>query len=275
MMNFRIPVVSLLLGFALTATAAPKQPAAKPAASPAAEVPDPPELVGQRTEYEQSLQPLTDKLAAALKARGAKYAADLQTVEGSVTASGNVDLLATIRSEKEAYAAGRGTCGYGENDKRIPPAARELRQAYERDTTKLRTDAIAGARPLVEKYEQKLGDLERKYIGARNPDGVLAVQKERRELQDSAADPFYGGDKAIVGEWEAADGNKIVFRQDKTFSNKSFSGQWSWVDRGKRKVFAKAKHKWEKDFTYTILADGWGVTGKEPGGEQRSFSRVK
>jgi hypothetical protein len=148
------------------------------------------------------LQPLETALQAKISERAKKYAADLGALEPQVASTGQGVALQALRAERTAYAEGRGTAGFEPEEKRIPPAARELRRVYDRDIAKLRADALPAAKPLAASFLQKLNDLERKFIASRSPDGVLATQAAKRDMQDAINDPLYGGDKIVVGEWK-------------------------------------------------------------------------
>ena len=211
--------------------------APEPAAPP---IPDPPELVALRSEYAAALAPFREKLAAAAKARAEKYGSELQALEIQITGTGRVESLPAIRAERDAYLAGRGSNGFDENDKRTPSVARDLRRNYERDILKLRADAAPAARPFAEKHAQKLADLERRFTSARNPDAVLAVQKERRDFQGATADPLNGGDELVVGEWAEPGGATMKFQPDGTYtSSQAGRGHWVWTDRARREFGAK------------------------------------
>ena len=247
---------------------------AAPEPSSAPSIPDPAELVALRSEYAAALAPFREKLAAAAKARAEKYGSELQALEIQITASGRVESLPAIRAERDAYTAGRGTNGFDEEDKRIPSVARDLRRNYERDILKLRADAAPAARPFAEKHAQKLADLERKFTSARNPDAVLAVQKERRIFQGATADPLNGGDELVLGEWAEPDGSVMKFQADGTFTSKSGRGNWVWTDRPQREFDAKPQ-TWRKPIAFKITVDGWGMTGKAAAGGIKTLTRRK
>jgi hypothetical protein len=233
--------------------------------------PKPPELQALLDAYTESLAPLESALAEKIKDRARKYAADLAALEPQIAGKGGGEALEVVRAEQMAYAGGKGTAGFVSKDKKAPAAALELRRAYDRDVAKLRADALPAARPIAASFLQKLSDLERKLISARNPDGVLATQALKREMQDALSDPLFGGDKAVVGDW-----GWIKFREDGTTTTTGVSkGKWFWASRSKRTIQVDFQQSWAKDIVYTLTPDGMGMTGKNSAGDATTAERSK
>jgi hypothetical protein len=244
--------------------------AAPPTTTPVA---DPPELQKLSDEYKETITPLQEKLEAAIKVRAQKYGSDLKALEAQVTGAGQTQSLEAIRIERDAYLAGRGAMGFSETDK-IPSTIRDLRRNYDRDVTKMRTDAAPSARPFLEKYTKSLEDLERKFVSGRNADGVLATQQERRRIQTAAVDPLYGGDKALIGTWVGPEGGKLILREDGSVKTSGVShGKWEWQDRAKRRFHVNMAQSWAKDVDLALTPDGWGIYGKDTAGKAWGLSR--
>jgi hypothetical protein len=261
-MHFRSALSALVVS--LSALAAP------PTTTPVA---DPPELQKLRDEYKEAIAPMQEKLEAAIKVRAQKYGSDLKALEAQVTGAGQTQSLEAIRVERDAYLAGRGAMGFSETDK-IPSAIRDLRRNYDRDVTKLRSDAAPSARPFIERYAKGLEELERKFVSGRNADGVLATQQERRRIQTVAVDPLYGGDKALIGTWNGLDGGKLILREDGSLKTKGVAnGRWEWQDRAKRRFRVDFAQSWAKDVDLALTPDGWGLYGKDTAGKAWGLSK--
>jgi hypothetical protein len=238
-----------------------------------AAVPDPSELLSLRGAYETRLAPSQQKLEEALKTRMQRYAADLQAAEQQVTESGKLDALPSLQGERNAYTAGHGSAGFPEDDRKVPTSAKELRRAYDHDAAKIRGDLGAAARPVVESYVRQLGDLESKFVSARNPEGVLAVRKEKQAIQEALNDPLYGGDTAVLGSWFEPSGTKVDFHPDGTVKDGTgASGTWAWENRGQRKIVISWQNNRGK-VPYALSPDGGGMFGRNKKGEHVAMSR--
>ena len=235
-----------------------------------------PEALGTlRTVYEAVLAPIRQKLDDAIKARAQAYVSSLDAVAQQTTSAGKLDALTPLKAERDAYSEGRGTSGFPADNKKIPAPARELRRAYDRDVAKLVGDAAASARPVALNYAKQLGELEAKLAGARNADGVLAVRNEKKAITDAAANPFYGGDAAIVGTWNEPDGGWITFASDGAVRDATgATGKWDWDSRSKGKIiltWINARGK----VPYTLTPDGGGLEGRDSKGVHKSLDRSK
>ncbi len=271
-------LAALLVPHLLLAAPKDKEKDKKGPDVPEVKVPEPPELLAARQEYQAAVALLQEKLAAAFKTRGQKYVADLQALETQLAGAGQADALALVRQEREAYAGGQGDFGFAEGDKKVPPAVKELRRSYEADLAKLHAAAVPAAKPVADKYAQKLGDLERTFVAARNADGILALQKERKDFQGVATNPLYGGDESILGKWHAPDGHGTwTFEADgKVRTNFRAEGNWKWLDRAKRTLFIDYYRPGTiKDVTFTVNLDGWGLVGKSVDGAPVYLNRAK
>jgi hypothetical protein len=260
-----IAITFLLCSYSAIVIAAP------PAPSPTAN--DPAELTAARAAYESALAPFQTKLDEAIKARGQRYVSDLQAIEQQTTAAGKLDALAPLKAERDAYSAGRGTAGFDADNKKVPATARELRRAYDRDITKIRTDIAATARPAAANYIKQLTELESKLVRDRKPEDVLAVRNEKLAIQQSSTDPLYGGDAAILGSWLEPSGTKVDFHPDGSVKDGTgASGKWSWESRGQRKFLLTWLNNRGKE-PYELLPDGFGMIGRSKEGNNKPLSR--
>jgi hypothetical protein len=236
---------------------------AKAADAPA--VAEPPDLAAARTKYETALKPMQDNLNQAIKTRVAKYVTDLDALERQSVTDGRVNGLEGVRAEHDAYAGGKGTVGFPESAKNIPSSARELRRAYDRDVTQLRSNAANAARAAYMAYNQLLDDCERKYVAARNADGLLAVRKEKQGIKGETLDPLNHGASAVAGDWVDSGGMKFSFHEDGNLNalqnGQSVHGTWVLDEAGKRKlsiIWDAGKGR----IDYQLLPDGLAMLGQ-------------
>jgi hypothetical protein len=234
-------------------------------AADAPAVPAPPDLAAAQTKYETALKPMQDSLTQAIKARMTKYVSDLDALERQSVSDQRVNGLEGLRAEHDAYAGGKGTAGFPESAKNIPSSARELRRAFDRDVIQLRSNAANAARPAYMAYGQLLDDCERKYVAARNADGLLAVRKEKQALKGESLDPLNHGAAAVAGDWIDSGGMKFSFHDDGNVSAsqnaQNLHATWVWDDAGKRKLSVI----WDANkgrIDYQILPDGLAMLGQ-------------
>ncbi len=240
-------------------------------AAPATPAPivDPPELITLRDAYTAALAPLRTRMEEAIKIRSAQYAQDLQRVEEQAVTSKRIEAVPLIRAEREAFANGNWTIGYGKDDKKVPPAANELRRAYDRDTAKIRADIIPSARPLLNDYLRKLDGLEQTFISKRNVDSALAVRREKQGLQGAGTDPLGGTNSLIVGKWAEDKGGGLDFSPD----GRVPGGKWFWTDRSRRALRINWNAGPKFYLELVISPDGTQMGGVNADGGRRNFTR--
>ena len=113
---------------------------------------------------------------------------DLRLLAGKIAASGNLDALTPINTEEKAYEGGFDTIGFDAKDTTVPPAARQLRVAFEADLARISQYAAGEERNYLTAYERQLEDLERKLTIAGNLDGAIAIRAEKKSAQALIAD---------------------------------------------------------------------------------------
>ena len=236
----------------------------------------PVELTAARTDYEARLATPRLKLDTSIKARVAKYAADLKAIEDRATAAGQLDAVVAVKAEREAYEKGERTNGFATGNTKVPAAARQVRAALEGDLMRVRASAAPEGRALAMSYLQQLNDLERKLTTQKNVDGALAVRREREETQLSGLDPLNPPATGLIGDWAPREspgttlrGKTITFKRDGTWTSfEGVTGKWSWVDKGKRTLkFHWDDRNWED--TYTLSPDGKKLQGQD--GQKHQF----
>ena len=263
-----LPFVAPVLAVALAVSTTPAKGAAAPA--------DPPELVTARTQYDNALKPMQQKVNMAIKVRAAKYAADVHEAERQAVGEGKLDSLKLMHAEYEIYAAGGGSIGFAENDPKVSPALLELRRIYERDVLKIRLDEAVAAKPTFDTYLQSLEDLEKKFVAARDPDGVLAVQKEIQVTRPTSIDPLKRGAAALLGDWIDQSGAKFTFHEDGTLSTSvDTHAKWTWEDASKGKLRVVWDGGNKGHIEYQVLPDGLAMVGHNHKGEPKSLVRTK
>jgi hypothetical protein len=245
-------------------------------ADAAGAIADPADLIAARARYESALKPLQDKASNAIKARAAKYAIELHDAERQAVGDGKVDSLATAHAEFEAYASGSGTIGFAEGDSKVSAPVRELRRFYDRDIQKINMDFAVEAKPAFDSYMQALEELEKKFVAARDPDGLLAVQKEKKATQPTSLDPLNRGGRAIVGEWIDQSSAKFTFHEDGTVATSvQTHGTWAWDDVAKRKMTLIWDGGNKGKIEYTVLPDGLAMVGRNQKNESKTLTKSK
>lgn len=153
----------------------------------------PPELAAARAEYEGRLAVPRGKLEAAIKARAARYAGELKTLEDRAAAAGQLDAVVAVKAEREAYEKGGTTSGFAAGDLKVPASARQLRAAFDGDVARLRAAAAPEGRVLAQAYVQQLGNLERRLTSQKSIDAALAVRREKEATQQEGMAPLDPG----------------------------------------------------------------------------------
>jgi hypothetical protein len=251
--------------------AIPLAHSAQPAAEP---MPDPQELVTVRTAYEAKLAPLREKLDGQIKQRAERYAADLDKLVQQAAGSGKTEAIEALKGEQEAYTSGRYSSGLDPQNKKVPPAARELRRNYDQDVAKIRSELAAAAKPAAAEYVKQLTELEATMTRNKNAFGLLAVREEKKAIAQAATfDPLYGGDAVVAGQWLNASGGIVHLRVNNNVSDAGgANGKWDWEDRGRRKV----RIHWQGYrgiWIYTMTPDGGGMIGANEKKERITLDR--
>ena len=123
---------------------------------------------------------------------------------------------------------------------------------------------------------QSLEESEKKFVAARDPDGLLAVQKEIHLTRPTSIDPLKRGAAAVLGDWIDQSGAKYTFHEDGTLTRTVDShAKWNWEDasKGTLRVVWDGGNKGHIDFQ--VLPDGLAMVGRNQKGEPRSLVRTK
>lgn len=232
---------------------------------------DPPELVALREGYRAELAPFRSRVEEAIKARGAKYASDLQAVEEQAIKTNRLEAVPVIKAERETFASGGWTPGFPKDAKAVPSSAHELRRAFDRDCAKIRADIVPAARPIVTEYTRKLDELEKRLTASKSIEAALAVRQEKQSLQGAGSDPLSGTNSLVVGKWLDEKGKDFEFMPNGEVPG----GKWSWVDRSRRalKINWNAGPKFYLDIV--ISPDGSEMSGVNASGGKRHFTRKR
>jgi hypothetical protein len=258
----RVPF-GITAGVFLALCLRPLSAAPKPApAPPTPTVADPAELTALRTAYETKLAPLNEKLREAIKKRAERYATDLNNLMQQAAGSGKTDAIEPLKKEQEAYTTGKFSSGLDPQNRKVPPAARELRRNYDQDVAKIRADLAASAKPMAAEYVKQLTELEGTMMKNKDATGLLAVREEKKAVAQAATfDPLFGGNPVVSGRWlNAADGWVNLRPDSKVSDAGGASGTWEWEDRGRRKVYIHWQG-YRGTWSYTMTPDGGGMIG--------------